>query len=80
MVTRLDNITSVPVAESTGTRVRLTESVLTAQIDRYLETLDKGTRTPTTGLELADFFTLVQMLLYLSNSLREFLKIKESLL
>ena len=60
MASRIDNITSVPSVESVGTRVRLNESEIVAVVDRYLDTFDRGTRTPASGAELGDFLGMIQ--------------------
>ena len=63
MVTKIDNITNVPSIESVGTRVRFNESEITGVVDRYLESYNRGKRTPASGAELSDFFSMIQTVL-----------------
>ena len=63
MVSKIDNITSVPSVEAVGVRVRLNESEIQAVVNRYLEDLNRGKRTPTSGAELSDFFGMIQTIM-----------------
>jgi len=60
MTSRIDNITRVTSSEAVDIRVRLNESEIQSLVNRYLESVDTGKRTPVSGAELSDFFELVQ--------------------
>jgi len=62
MASRIDNITDIPSIESVGVRVRFNEAELGAIVDRHLEMLDQGKRTPE-GAELNDFFEAIQTII-----------------
>jgi hypothetical protein len=60
MVTKIDNITRIPVIENTGVRVRLNESEVNQIVTTYLESLREVEKSPMSGAEITDFFELVQ--------------------
>ena len=63
MVSRLGNITDIPSVEAVGVRVRFNESEIQAVVDRYLESINNGKRSPTSGAELNDFFESIQTII-----------------
>jgi len=60
MASRIDNITNIPSVEASSTRVRYNETEINAVVANYLESYDRGKRTPASGAELQDFFEMIQ--------------------